>query len=383
MREALCGLPCHCLISFVWKISARHADIVLRIVRRSARSTAAQPNNTKKETHKHMKINANNYAAGIICALAGGIMWGFSGCCAQVLTQLYGVSSLLLVLLRMPISAVVFLGVMLLFYREKLCAIFSDARTLKKCATFGCIGLFPCQLTYVVAIQLTNAGTGTMLEQFSIVIIMVVACIFARKLPCVHEVLGLICAFGAVVLIATKGDISTLQFGGAIGAAGLLWGLGAAVATTIYVMYPAKLFDKWGSFAVTGVGTMAGGCLCLIVWGVIAAWCAMSGNAEVRAALELPALDAFGWLMMFVTIFIGTFLAFVLYLRGVHIVGRIRGSQLGASEPAAAAVISSLWLGVPFTWADWLGLILMIVTVFLMSAASKEVSTATANGDDA
>ncbi len=314
----------------------------------------------------------NKYIAGVLCALAGGIMWGFSGCCAQVLTQEYGVSSLLLVLLRMPISALVFLVVLLAFHREKLCAILRDAKSRRKCAIFGCIGLFPCQLTYVVAIQLTNAGTGTMLEQFSIVIIMIVACIFARKLPCAREVLGLVCAFGAVVLIATKGDVSTLQFGGAIGSAGLLWGLGAAVATTIYVMYPAKLFDRWGSFATTGVGTIAGGCLCAILWGGIEAWSAATNNAQITDALRMPALDAFGWLMLLITIFVGTFLAFILYLRGVHIVGRIRGSQLGASEPAAAAVISAIWLGVPFTWADWLGLVLMIATVFLISTSSKD-----------
>ena len=376
-------------------------------------------------------------------------MWGFSGCCAQVLTQWYSVSSLLLVLLRMPFAALLFLIAILATQREKLRGIFADKTSLRRCIIFGCIGLFPCQLTYIVAIQLTDAGTGTMLEQFSIVIVMVMTCIFARKLPRACEVAGLVCALGAVVLIATKGDVTSLLAGSKIGADGLAWGMASAVAMTIYVMYPKRLFDKWGVLAPTGVATVAGAVLCLVLWSVLGAFCAVNGSVafsesasdgagvvesvasgdaiqnasvedvaggevagtiksanvstnqnasvagaattsptatlagftpdEVANTITMPALDAFGWLMLVITILLGTFLAFIFYFKGVHIVGRIRGSQLAAIEPASAAVISAVWLCVPLTWADWTGLVLMIVTVFLMSTAPKPAPKSSKN----
>ena len=311
----------------------------------------------------------SKYAIGILCALAGAILWGFSGCCAQLLTQQYGLSSFFLVMLRMPISTAVFAIIILIGQRSKLRALLHDRSSVIGCAIFGCTGLFTCQLTYIVAIEVTNAGTGTMLEQFSIVIIMIVACILARKLPNRFEVAGLICAFAAVILIATKGDFTTLR----IGAAGLAWGLAAAVATTVYVMYPKRLFDKWGSFIVIGAGTAFGAALCAVLLAGSFAWCALdpAGTPQLQAMLSFPELDAFGWFAAFVVTVVGTFLAFVLYLRGVHVVGQIRGSQLGAAEPASAAVISAVWLGTAFNWADWLGLALMIATVFLMSWAGK------------
>lgn len=315
------------------------------------------------------EASMSRYAIGIICALSGAILWGFSGCCAQLLTQVYGMSAFLLTMVRMPIATCVFAVVFALRYRETLSKMVRDRGTLRGCAIFGCCGLFTCQLTYIVAISYTNAGTGTVLEQFSIVIIMVVACILARKLPNRFEVLGLICAFGAVLLIATRGDFSTL----AIGGAGLAWGLAAAVATTIYVMYPKKLLERWGSLPVTGLGTTFGAVICIGVGIVSALWCALdpSGTGWIVQAWTFPSLDVFGWLAFAVTTLVGTFLAFILYLRGVQYIGQIRGSQLGAAEPASAAIFAAVWLATPFTWADWVGLVLMIATVFLMSVANK------------
>ena len=50
----------------------------------------------------------------------------------------------------------------------------------------------------------------------------------------------------------------------------------------------------------------------------------------------------------------------------------MKGSQLGAIEPVSATLFSWLWLGTSFTWADWLGLALMVTTVFLVSLQRRE-----------
>ena len=63
----------------------------------------------------------------------------------------------------------------------------------------------------------------------------------------------------------------------------------------------------------------------------------------------------------------GTFLSFWLYLRGVSLVGSITGSLLGAVEPASAMLFSALLLGTVFTGADWIGLILMVGMLVLVT----------------
>ena len=76
---------------------------------------------------------------------------------------------------------------------------------------------------------------------------------------------------------------------------------------------------------------------------------------------------------MALTVVVGTCAAYGLFLRGISIVGPVRGNMLGAAEPVSATVISALWLGTAFSWADWAGLVLMVVTILLIArqAASR------------
>ena len=70
---------------------------------------------------------------------------------------------------------------------------------------------------------------------------------------------------------------------------------------------------------------------------------------------------------MILLILVGTLGAFGLYLHGVSIVGGVKGSMLGAAEPVSATVIAAVWLSTLFTWADWIGLALMVATIFLVA----------------
>ena len=51
--------------------------------------------------------------------------------------------------------------------------------------------------------------------------------------------------------------------------------------------------------------------------------------------------------------------------------GPVAGNMLGAAEPVSATVISALWLGTAFAWADWAGLALMVLTILLIAWQSR------------
>ena len=79
---------------------------------------------------------------GVVAALIGGAMWGFSGTCAQYLYQHYEIDPLFITWVRMLGSGILFLILLASTQRGKLRAIAGDNRELGRLALFGIAGLF-------------------------------------------------------------------------------------------------------------------------------------------------------------------------------------------------------------------------------------------------
>lgn len=297
---------------------------------------------------------------GVVAALVGGAMWGFSGTCAQYLYQHYEIDPLFITWVRMLGSGILFLILLASTQRGKLRAIAGDRRELGRLALFGIAGLFLCQFTYTTSVNATNAGTATVLQSLNTVFILVATCLMMRRAPRAMELGGLALALVATWLIATKGNLTALM----IPPAGLAWGLINAASCTFYIMYPKHLFARWGSLPVTGIGMLIGGIAAVAIWVLGGLW---------GAAPVVPQLGLDGVLVLAAIVVVGTLAAFGLYLHGVSIVGSVKGGLLGTTEPASAMVFAALWLGTMFTWADWIGLVLMVAMIFLVTlSGSKE-----------
>ena len=297
---------------------------------------------------------------GVVAALVGGAMWGFSGTCAQYLYQHYEIDPLFITWVRMLGSGILFLILLAFAQRGKLSAIAGDRRELGRLALFGIAGLFLCQFTYTTSVNATNAGTATVLQSLNTVFILAATCLIMRRAPRAMELGGLALALVATWLIATKGNLTALM----IPPAGLAWGLINAASCTFYIMYPKHLFARWGSLPVTGIGMLIGGIAAVAIWGLGGLW---------GAAPVVPQLGLDGVLVLAAIVVVGTLAAFGLYLHGVSIVGPVKGGLLGTTEPASAMVFAALWLGTMFTWADWIGLVLMVAMIFLVTlSGSKE-----------
>lgn len=297
---------------------------------------------------------------GVVAALVGGAMWGFSGTCAQYLYQHYEIDPLFITWVRMLGSGILFLILLAFTQRAKLRAIAGDRRELGRLALFGIAGLFLCQFTYTTSVNATNAGTATVLQSLNTVFILAATCLMMRRAPRTMELGGLALALVATWLIATKGNLTALM----IPPAGLAWGLINAASCTFYIMYPKHLFARWGSLPVTGIGMLIGGIAAVAIWWLGGLW---------GAPPVVPQLGLDGVLVLAAIVVVGTLAAFGLYLHGVSIVGSVKGGLLGTTEPASAMVFAALWLGTMFTWADWIGLVLMMAMIFLVTlSGSKE-----------
>lgn len=291
---------------------------------------------------------------GVLCALVGAGLWGFSGACAQYLLANYDITPSFITAVRMLGAGALFLIVLAVRNRGLLAAMLGDKRTLGQLAVFGGVGLFLCQITYTIVIGYTNAGTATVLQTTGIAFVMLFTCAATRRLPRVREAVGLVAAIAATWLIATQGDPSALY----LPLVGLAWGIANGLSVAFYIMYPKRLFARWGSFAVTGIGMLFGGVVATAVY---------LGGVALGEPLALPSLDAMGVAVFAAFIVVGTFAAFALYLHGVSVVGSVEGSLLGAIEPVSATVFATLWLGTAFTGADLAGCALMIAMIFLVT----------------
>ena len=298
-----------------------------------------------------------SFAFGVLCAVVGAALWGFSGACAQFLFAHYEISALFITVVRMLGAGALFGIVLLTRWRHELTRLLADRSSLARLAVFGSFGLFLDQFAYIMTIDFTSAGTATVLQGLNMVFVVAATCLIVRRRPHGREVAGVVCALAATVLIATGSDLGSLR----MPAPGLVWGIVNAAAVAFYVMYPQRLFEQWGSVAVTGLGMLFGGMVALVVF--------------LAQALSIPALDAPGVLALLGIVVVGTFGAFGLYLYGVSVVGSVRGSLIGAVEPVSAMLCSCLWLATPFGGADWAGLVLMIATIALVSVRPKTSET--------
>ena len=64
--------------------------------------------------------------------------------------------------------------------------------------------------------------------------------------------------------------------------------------------------------------------------------------------------------------------AFGLYLKGVSMIGTLKGSLISGLEPVSSILISVFWLGTAFTALDFLGFALILAAVAILAGTGKK-----------
>ena len=271
---------------------------------------------------------------GSLMVLTAGIAWGFSGVSGQYLMA-HGVSVNLLTSLRLLLSGILLTASVFFRQRDKLVQAIKDRKTLVSIALFALFGLVLNQYAYLSAIQYTNAGTATVLQYVTPVIILAFVCAKYRRFPTAAELVAIIMAIVGTFTIATHGQIREL-----------------AVTYALYILLPAKAIEKWGSLIVIGLGLLIGGLIFPIA---IQAW-------KYKLSLNGGNL-----LALFGLVFIGTVFAYTVFLKGTTMVGAVKGSLLASVEPVASVILTVLIMGDRFFAIDVLGMFLIVLAVIIIS----------------
>lgn len=134
----------------------------------------------------------NQYMKGVLCTIIGGACWGISGTCGEYLCTYRGMDTRVLTDMRLLGAGIILCIFLACRERKKLQEFLHTPKALIHCIIFGVCGLMFTQFAYLTAISKTNAGTATVLQYLSAIIVLLVVCVKNRKLPVLRENIAII-----------------------------------------------------------------------------------------------------------------------------------------------------------------------------------------------
>lgn len=230
--------------------------------------------------------------------------------------------------------------------------ILKERKDILSLLLFSLVGAMTVQLTFLLAIEKSNAATATILQFLSPTIIVAWFAIVRKARPGRFVFAAIATSLIGTFLLVTHGDPTSLSISGAA----LFWGIASAFAAAFYTTYPSTLIARYGTLPIVGWSMLLGGAMLLPFYAGDGANVVITGNL----------LLAFFYLVV-----IGTSLTFSLYLKGAQMIGGPKASILSCAEPLSSALLSLLLLGISFTLPDWLGTLLILSSVVLISLDSR------------
>ena len=295
----------------------------------------------------------NHKALGAILTLAGGACWGLSGSMGQYLFDHEGMDVRWLVPIRLGLAGLILLAFCFARSGKHIFDPWKDSRDRRDLLIYGLAGVSACQFLYFTTIQLSSAAVGTILQDLSPAMILLVSCFLAKRRPRVTEIFAIVLALFGVYLLTTGGNPQHLQ----VSPFALLTGVLCAVCVTVYNMVPGNLMKKYPVVLMQG-------------------WSFLMGSAAIalifRSWTWHYAPTRMGWFGVAFVVVVGNVLAFPLYIQGIKYIGPEKGSLYGFSEPVTAAIISTVVLGSPFTPADAVGFAAIFLMLVLISVSEKK-----------
>lgn len=290
---------------------------------------------------------------GIMLVLISGIMWGFSGVIGQYIFLNSTMNSVQLSIIRQFVSGIILLTISVIKKDKKLFSVWKSGKRICSFLFFSLTGILGLQLTYFLAIEYSNAATGTIIQFTYIIMILVYTAIVLHNKPKSYETVAVLCAFCGIFLIATHGQLNSL----AVSKESLIWGLSSAVCFTIYCLYPQKLYDDFGLINVIGWGSVLSSILLTVTTGTY----------------RLPEVSADIILLSVAVAIIGSLFPFVLYGMGIRILGSVKASLFVTAEPVTSAVLTCLCFKTKFVLPDIIGFVLILGAIEVVSVITFKV----------
>lgn len=286
---------------------------------------------------------------GILITALGASMWGFGAVAGKFVMGSRGVDPVWMVTLRLICAGLIFLTIG--YIKEKgngLFDVWKDRKSIPRLLVVAVFAFAVCQTTYFAAVDLSNAGVASAIQQTSPVFVLLWVLLWEKRIPKKMEVFVVAVVICGTFVLSTGGNLGALV----LPAEALILALISAVTCAMYTILPSKLIRKFGTFYTSGWGMLLAGIFLIPVaklWKVSGVW-------------DIGTLLGFGVVVIF-----GKVVAFGLFLYGVTLVGPFVGSVLGLVEPVLAAIVSAVVLKQVFSVTDIIGIAMILGGVLTLS----------------
>lgn len=288
---------------------------------------------------------------GMWYVLFAAVLWGSSGVCAQYIMERSHISSESLTMLRLLFSGLILL-ILSFMHGDNIFGIVKHRQDVISLLVFTLFGALTVQLTFLLTIEKSNAATATILQFLSPTLIVVWFALMRKKRSGRLVFAAVATSLVGTFLLVTHGDPTSIT----ISTGALCWGIASAFAAAFYTTYPSALIARYGTLPIVGWSMLLGGVMLAPFYANQIGSFSASGGTIV----------AFFYLVV-----VGTAMTFSLYLTGAQMIGGPKASILSCAEPLSSALLSLLLLGITFTLPDWLGTLLILSSVILISLDSR------------
>lgn len=289
---------------------------------------------------------------GMLQVIGAAILWGTAATFAKHLFN-NDISPFDVAQMRLTLSFILLVLVLSIIKPKLLRIRRSDLGYL---AIFGIVGLGLLQLSYLLALSLTNVATALFLQYTAPIIILLFGLILRTEALTGMKLAALSSSIigGYLIVVGTSSG-----FG--LNPLGVVYGLVAAFAFAFYSMYGKrglKIYNSWT----------------LLAWGMgfgSLVWCFY--QPPWTLAMRYGGV---AWLQFFYIAGIATILPFGLYFKGLQNLSAFRAGLIGTLEPVVGAISAFFFLGELLTRTQILGSVLILLGVALI-----QINALTQKGD--
>lgn len=298
--------------------------------------------------------NKEPHIRGLIFVCLGAILWGIGGSATDYIFKNTPVTVDWYVTARLLVSGIILVAIYWLFFRKKHAMVW-DKYIITMFIIYSIFGMTAVQYTFTAAIGHGNAAIATVLQCTGPIYI-ILYYVFKKYIKWTYrEAIVIVVMIFGVILIATNGDFTVF----AVPPLAIFYGLLSGIALAYYTIHAGYLLVRLHPLQLVGGSMLVGG---LIMNFITPIW---SFDFSFHWGVKDVSILGF-------SIFIGTTLAFYLYIGSLKYISSKEAGILGLLEPVSAIITSVLVLGVVLQFYQFVGIILVLtVTIYNTLSSGK------------
>lgn len=302
----------------------------------------------------HHLVTKHKDFIGTLSIILATLCWGFSGCSGQYLLHDLALPTPVVLCIRQISAGIILILLDLIFSRKTSRrqpdrpSVWQSREDTMILVFFAIFGICLTQFTFFMSIYYSDAGTATVLQYLSTIIILIVTCLRTKRTPKKIETAAILAAVAGTFIISTGGRPGNL----AISGYALFFGLICAFSYSTYTLIPGKLVRTYGAKYVVGRGMLISGIFFSIF---VRPW---------TYAIDISPQVILGFCGL---ILVGTAAGSTFYHFGASLLPPVKAGTLANFDPVSSVVLTALLLGTKFTLADLAGFICIIGAVFLLN----------------